>query len=300
MLAFNFTTVGASHIKKGVVCQDFSVSGQTDNYSFAAVSDGHGGEDYFRSDRGSRFAAEAFCECLQEAFENGLSQALTDHRTERQLDKQLDWFMQSIVARWNFKVDENITAEPFTEAELEGVSDRARARYEKGEKQQSAYGATLIGIVVTKSFWFGVHIGDGKCIAFDREGSPSEPIPWDEQCFLNVTTSICDSNALAEFRHFFSREIPAAVIIGSDGIDDCFAGSEPLYNFYRVILTSFVTESEDKALADLESYLPELSGKGSGDDMSVAAIIDIDHIRNAPELYETVKKPELTEDIEAE
>lgn len=147
---------------------------------------------------------------MQEAFENGLPQALTDHRTERQLDKQLDWFMQSIVARWNFKVDENITAEPFTEAELEGVSDRARARYEKGEKQQSAYGATLIGIVVTKSFWFGVHIGDGKCVAFDREGSPSEPIPWDEQCFLNVTTSICDSNALAEFRHFFSREIPAA------------------------------------------------------------------------------------------
>lgn len=92
---------------------------------------------------------------------------------------------------------------------MQAVSHKAKARYTKGEKVQSAYGATLIGVVVTKDFWFGVHIGDGKCVVFDKAGVDSEPIPWDEQCFLNITTSICDSNAGSEFRYFFSRELPA-------------------------------------------------------------------------------------------
>lgn len=55
--SFHFTSIGASHIKKGTVCQDFSASVETEKYKLAVVSDGHGGADYFRSDRGSRFAA---------------------------------------------------------------------------------------------------------------------------------------------------------------------------------------------------------------------------------------------------
>ena len=66
--SFHFTSIGASHIKKGTVCQDFSASVETEKYKLAVVSDGHGGADYFRSDRGSRFAAEAFCACVREAF----------------------------------------------------------------------------------------------------------------------------------------------------------------------------------------------------------------------------------------
>lgn len=82
--SFHFTSIGASHIKKGTVCQDFSASVETEKYKLAAVSDGHGGADYFRSDRGSRFAAEAFCACVREAFygaESGEAKIRTPNRT---------------------------------------------------------------------------------------------------------------------------------------------------------------------------------------------------------------------------
>lgn len=66
---FHCTSIGASHIRKGTVCQDHSASLETDRYVLTVVSDGHGGADYFRSDRGSRFAAEAFCSCVADALD---------------------------------------------------------------------------------------------------------------------------------------------------------------------------------------------------------------------------------------
>lgn len=310
--SFHFTSIGASHIKKGTVCQDYSMSIEAEGYTLAVVSDGHGGEDYFRSDRGSRFAAEAFCRCVENAFASSAEEpqenstetflknkaknfadALNACKTDKQIGEQMRWFIRSVVTNWNILVDEDIAANPFTEEEMQAVSDKAKARYTKGEKVQSAYGATLIGVVVTKDFWFGIHIGDGKCVVFDKVGVDSEPIPWDEQCFLNITTSICDSNAGSEFRYFFSRELPAAVFAGSDGIDDSFTNERHLHNFYRVVMTSFADETEEKAAEALADYLPTLSAQGSADDMSVGCILDIEHIKDNAVLYERKKEPYL-------
>lgn len=310
--SFHFTSIGASHIKKGTVCQDYSMSIEAEGYTLTVVSDGHGGEDYFRSDRGSRFAAEAFCRCVENAFASSAEEpqenstetflknkaknfadALNACKTDKQIGEQMRWFIRSVVTNWNILVDEDIAANPFTEEEMQAVSHKAKARYTKGEKVQSAYGATLIGVVVTKDFWFGIHIGDGKCVVFDKTGADSEPIPWDEQCFLNITTSICDSNAGSEFRYFFSRELPAAVFAGSDGIDDSFTNERHLHNFYRVVMTSFAEEAEEKAAEALADYLPTLSAQGSADDMSVGCILDIEHIKNNAALYERKKEPYL-------
>lgn len=311
--SFNFTSIGASHIKKGTICQDYSASAETDNYKLAVVSDGHGGADYFRSDRGSRFAVQAFCRCVADAFavhSDTLSEKLNEKsflknksrnfadalgacKTNKQTAEQMSWFMRSVVARWNVLVESDLASDPFRLEEMADVSQKAKALYKKGEKVHSAYGATLIGTVITDAFWFGIHIGDGKCVAFDKDGAVDEPIPWDEQCFLNVTTSICDSNAGSEFRYYFSKKLPAAVFVGSDGIDDCFSKERHLHNFYRTVLTSFAMETEENAVHRLSEYLPELSVQGSADDMSVACILNMEHIRNNAVLYEKKKSPYL-------
>ena len=158
---------------------------------------------------------------------------------------------------------------------------------------QAAYGATLIGAVVTEDFWFGVQIGDGKCVAFDHAGTDTEPIPWDEQCFLNLTTSLCDSDAAGEFRFCFSRELPAAVFVGSDGIDGSFKNQRHLHNFYRVVLTSFAQEDAQQAAEELGAYLPQLSAQGSADDVSVGCILNLGHIRANDGLYAKRKEPYL-------
>lgn len=307
--AFHFESIGASHLKKGTVCQDAGAASEAEDYRLAVVCDGHGGEDYFRSDRGSRMAVQAFCECVEKAFSpqprkwlrrkaahlknkaTDFAEALNACTTQKEIDEQLAWFARSVVARWNLLVEEDLAVNPFREEELAAISDKAKARYEAGEGLHKAYGTTLLGAVLTEDFWFGIHIGDGKCVVFDSDGNPAEPIPWDEQCFLNTTTSICDSAALQEFRFFFNRALPTAIFVGSDGIDDCFADEERLYNFYRVVLTSFATEETERAQRELKEYLPVLSAKGSGDDMSIAAILQMAYLRENASLFEKKNTP---------
>lgn len=301
--AFHLESIGASHLKKGRVCQDSSLSVEAADYRLAVVCDGHGGDDYFRSDRGSRMAVQAFRECAEKAFYKppkkwlrrksaalknraaNFADALLACKTQKELDAQLLWFCRSVVARWNALVEAELAAAPFREEELAEISEKARNRYANGENLHAAYGTTLIGTVLTRDFWFGIQIGDGKCVVFDGEGNPTEPIPWDEKCFLNTTTSICDDTALQEFRFFFSRQLPVAVFVASDGIVDSFAGEGPMYDFCRLILTSFGTEEWEAAKQTLADYLPVLSAQGSGDDVSIGAIVAPEYLRNDPERF---------------
>lgn len=280
--AFNLTVIGASHIKNGTVCQDFSLSCELPDRRISVVCDGHGGADYFRSDRGSKLAAVAFMDCMENP---DLIAALSAAAAEKQRQSRMEQLIKSIIARWNSLVEQDMRQHPFDEDELSGVSEKARCRYEAGERLQAAYGTTLIGAVLAENFWLGLQIGDGKCVAVSETGEFTQPIPWDEECFLNVTTSLCDENAAKEFRFCFSRTLPAAVFIGSDGIDDCFAGDERLYDFYRVTLKSFAETDEETAIAQLKEYLPTLSEKGSGDDMSVGILVNTDLVCKSESVY---------------
>lgn len=112
---------------------------------------------------------------------------------------------------------------------------------------------------------------------------------------MNITTSLCDENAAKEFRYCFSRTLPAAVFIGSDGIDDCFAGDEKLYDFYRLALKSFAQTDEATAVSQLKDYLPTLSEKGSGDDMSVGIIVNTDFARQKTAAFEKSRQASQNE-----
>lgn len=270
--AFNLTKQGASHIKKNKECQDASISFSNEKYAIAIVCDGHGGDDYVRSATGASLACNVALENILYFVHAADSKELAEHH-----DKMLKTLEASIIAGWSEAIYEDYAQRPFTDEELSALSEKAKKKYLEG-KIDSAYGTTLIAVVLTTEYWFGIHIGDGKCVAINRESKFGQPIPWDEKCFLNATTSLCDSNAINNFRHFFSYKLPAAIFIGSDGIDDCFSNNEQLYNLYRTVLYSFASTDFDMAKADLEDYLPRLSAKGSGDDVSIAAVMDLDII----------------------
>ncbi len=271
--AFHLSSQGASHIKKNKECQDSSDSYYDEQCAIAIVCDGHGGDDYVRSAIGSSFASRIAKESILNFIQNVDRGELSRHH-----DKLIYSLEASIITMWNAAVHEHCDQTPFTEAEVAVLSDRAKRKYLQENRIESAYGTTLIAVAITKDFWFGIHIGDGKCVAISPEGKFVQPIPWDEKCFLNATTSICDSDALERFRYFYSDKLPVAVFVGSDGIDDCFSSDEQLNNLYKTILYSFATSSFEAAISDLKDYLPRLSAKGSGDDVSVAAVLDLDSI----------------------
>jgi serine/threonine protein phosphatase PrpC len=273
--AFNITKQGASHIKKNKPCQDCSSSHEGNSYTYIVVSDGHGGDDYIRSDKGAEFAVKTSSECIIDFVSSVKVEQLKDN--DKALLAQL---AKSIISGWNDKVWNHYSQVPLTNTELGELSEKAKQKYIIKQRIESLYGATLIIVVVTEEYWFGLHIGDGKCVVKNYDLTFSQPIPWDEKCFLNATTSICDSDALDSFRYYFSESIPAAIFIGSDGIDDCFTNDAQINNLYDAIIASFGQNEFVSALAELEDYIPRLSSKGSGDDMSMAGIIDVENIKS--------------------
>lgn len=267
--SFACTSIGASHVAIDKPCQDFSLCKDAGGYSIAIVCDGHGGDKYFRSDKGSEFAAEAAMEML-EAF-------IKQTNCLKNMPDARNWKQQlagSIVVRWNEKLEKYTEDNAFTEEELSVLKDGDKDKI-AAKEWRFVYGTTLICVVRTRNCLLGLHIGDGKCVAVDAKGNTFEPIPWDDNCFLNQTTSLCDSDAVNKFRFCFLRGdwygLPQAVFVGSDGIDDSYPG-ESLNKFYTALLNDFNTD-RTMALQHLHEYLPVISQNGSKDDVSVAGII---------------------------
>jgi serine/threonine protein phosphatase PrpC len=65
MQEIHSTCQGESHKATNKVCQDYSYVEITNDLTIAVVCDGHGGERYFRSDIGSKVAAEVTAECMR-------------------------------------------------------------------------------------------------------------------------------------------------------------------------------------------------------------------------------------------
>lgn len=297
--AFHMSERGESHLHDGRACQDSSASFSDECGTVAVVSDGHGGCDYVRSQIGSAMACEAAVKNIRRLFENISPEAFL-----AEPDMMLIQLEAAIINDWNESVRSHYEANPFTEEELDCVSEKAGASYRSGHRIERAYGATLIAAAVTRDYWFGIQIGDGKCAAFDEAGICTQPIPWDEKCFLNKTTSICGSDALRDFRHFYSEKIPTAVFMGSDGIDDSFKNEEDMYDFYKTILYAFSISDYTQAVDELKAYLPRLSKEGSADDVSIAAWMDMDALKSVVDKIkaegEEAEEPEENKKTEEE
>lgn len=284
---------GESHILTNKVCQDASYSSTSDTMSIAIVCDGHGGARYFRSDVGSRFAVDATKECVG-AFVSEIEKDLFmgKHFTQKKalsteassniytkdtkVDKVLRQLFSSIIYSWRETITHHSQNVPLTDEEKSTIKPAYIDEFEQGIGIEKTYGCTLMCYVYTENFWFAFHIGDGKCIAFDDNGTWFEPIPWDEKCFLNKTTSLCDSSAIEEFRYCYCGDgnTPIAVFLGSDGIDDSFGATENMVNFYVQILKLINKDGIENAIVNIQETLPQLSKIGSKDDMSIACVCD--------------------------
>lgn len=293
MKALHYSCQGESHKATNKVCQDYSFSEINDRLAIAIVCDGHGGARYFRSDVGAKFATDITKDCVTTFIDNidkklfqdaaftqvyALNTEIENYNFAKKtkVDIAMRQLFSSIIYRWQEKILEHAHDNPLTEAERTSLVPRYVTEFESQQSLEKTYGCTLMCYVQTKDYWIAFHVGDGKCIAFDHEGKWSEPIPWDDRCFLNKTTSLCDADALDEFRYCYqgNGEFPVAIFLGSDGIDDSFGETTNMVNFYAQVVKMLAKESIDESMATIESTLPELSAKGSQDDMSIACVYD--------------------------
>lgn len=302
--SFAVTVPGGSHIKNNIPCQDASCK-YDGKYgggflSFAAAADGHGDANCFRSEKGARLAADCAAKGIAKFVKFHEAKLYPGPFKKKNIpspddfDKAVRDLVRHIIASWQEEVQKDFTAYPFTEEELEGADEKHRKRFELPEKRSKAYGTTLIAAAITDDYWFGIHIGDGRLTALYADGSFQQPVPWDERCYLNVTTSICDDEAAEQARHYFSfinKDIPApvAVFLCTDGVDDNYPvdGNEKhLFKLYRTIALTFAKDG----FASTENQLKDLSHafatKGKGDDTSIAGVIDLKAAGKAAAVWE--------------
>lgn len=296
MQGLNFTCQGYSHKAVNKVCQDYSYFSVDHDMTVAIVCDGHGGERYFRSDVGAKMACEVTANCVRQ-FVNDyapsllLGQPFTQKSAQTTeaaniqsltkttaIDRAFRQLFSAIIFHWRSRILTHAHEHALSDFERTHVPQKHLDAFLSGKEIEKTYGCTLMCFVHTSSLWFAFHIGDGKCIAFDANGKWLEPIPWDEQCFLNKTTSLCDSDALNEFRYAYAADgsCPIAWCLGSDGVDDSFGTDENLVNFYIQLLKQIVQQPKDQVQSQIESTLPQLSKIGSQDDMSLVCVYDFE------------------------
>lgn len=288
-IELNAHHIGKSHVQNGRSCEDYSATYSDDQVSIVAISDGHGDKNCFRSDKGARYACEiAITLCRQ--FQN-----ITNHIYDiDQCDfENLVVSLESDIAdAWTDKVLSDANAHPFSDEELLSTSEQAQGVYRSGQRLEKAYGCTLIFSMSTANYWLSIQIGDGKSIAAYKDGVFVEPVPTDENCLGNRSTSLCNSNAKESFRHYYSKVKPIAAFVSSDGVEESF-DQAGLYNFFFSLAYWAKEEGFDSAKTKIENLLPQISEGGSGDDVSVAIMVSIKDAISKPrqtldQIYERV------------
>jgi serine/threonine protein phosphatase PrpC len=294
--SFSVTETGISHTKHGKGCEDFSLhyppygDKSAPPVALAVVADGHGDDNCFRSAKGAEFAALTAKDAIIEFVER-LRPRLPEIIKRKQwpsedvFKKYIRDLVKHIIAEWHGKVEKDYTGKPITDEELANAGEKYRKRYAAGKDLHHAYGTTLIAAAITKDYWFGIHIGDGRFTALYPDGAFAQPVPWDERCYLNVTTSICDDDALEGSRICYapaSEKLPIAVFLCSDGVDDNYPVEENekyLYRLYRTIAITFADDGFDSTCSQLKELANSFATKGKGDDTSIAGIIDMEAVK---------------------
>lgn len=293
---FNATEIGHNHVKANKICEDWSGSYQNEIINLCIVADGHGSDNYPRTDRGSRFAVQATMSCIVEFIREVDSSDLNGTKQNEILSQ----LAKSILRTWHGLVESDFEKNPILELELANVSEKYKKAYLSRERIEKAYGTTLIAYAITKDFSFGIQIGDGKCVVIDEKGNFSTPIPDDPDCQLNVTTSICDSDAIDEFRFCFIEKPPVAVFCGSDGIEDSYTSIDQLYALYRSIASIFAEHGAETGVNEVREYLPVLTKKGSGDDVSIAGIVNVESIKQMKTMFDLqINLFKISEELES-
>ena len=316
--AFHATVKGYLHEKKAIPCEDYSGSFSVPDaaaggqFHIAVVADGHGDTACMRSRTGSRKVVEIAKQCLTEFAEGMIGEmrefkdAPDQYRGYQRITDVLDKaavcgkgarniakarvpesLTNAIVSRWYAFVNEDLRQNPLSEEEL-GQSGRYEDEYREGRRLAHVYGTTLIAALMLPGYLLLIQQGDGRCDVFYEDGTVDQPIPWDERCHENVTTSMCDEDAPASIR---SRVISLkdkkviACYLGSDGVEDAYPDMEGTHMFYRGLTCELAERGTEGFEAYLAEMLPGFSQTGSGDDVSVSGIVDLEGIREFVPLF---------------
>lgn len=252
---------GASHEEDGSTCQDSARVYIADDFAVAAVADGHGSEKHFRSACGSEMATRVAIRSLCDFKERNGSFAEMFRFGKANAARRI---AANMICGWNSEIAAHLRLFPLT------AHERSINEKYGGIVGEVMYGATLIVACMFDGGSFGLQIGDGDFCALSN-GKMVSPMPEDAKLVGNLTTSLCDNDAISNFRWFCTSENFSGVMLSSDGLINSFVNVDDYMNFGRRVLSAV----ESDTTRSLGEHLKTRSRCGSRDDISIAALVSV-------------------------
>ncbi len=277
---------GASHVRSGKPNQDAFAclprSG-TGPPLIVTVSDGHGSAKSFRSDVGSRLAADKTAWLIQDLLD-GQPDPTNLSAVKRTAEERLP---QEVVRWWRAGVKHHISKSPFTPEELDTLEQEkgVAARLQVEHHPTLAYGATILSVLVTEKFILYLQLGDGDILVVQENGEVVRPIPGDERLFANETMSLCMEDAWREVRMRFQalyETPPPLILLTSDGYGNSFVNDDAFFKVGSDLLEILQSEGLGPVERNLEDWLREASETGSGDDVTLGLLCRTDILGSKP------------------
>lgn len=262
------TVIGDSHIRRQIVCQDSSGTYVGEDFGIAVVADGHGSSKHFRSDVGARIAVKISIELLKKYMRQ------SDFRNQFLMhpDFILQQMEKQVLMKWREAVEEYHKENPLTEEE------EKKATTEDGRhlKVATIYGSTVLIAVIADGFSYGMLLGDGGFVVLSEKNELFIPVE-DPNSHANYTSSLCNTNAVHYFQHWYSEEVPVAMFVSTDGLFKSFASDEDFLKYHGLI-TRMLSDPE-KATQSLIRNFEKRTREGSGDDISIAMVYNSDRFQ---------------------
>ena len=272
---FSHSSIGWKHEKHDGFNEDACGYLDEKDFEIIAVADGHGSRESFRSQIGSQLAIESALEILQTfkktVDEYSLLQNLYKYDQREQLLRAL---IHDLIELWKAKVHDHIRKFPISKEEYEQLSSLSMV-YQKGKYLTNIYGSTLICAILTKNYLLVIQQGDGCCVVLNDQGELLHPVPKDEMCIRNMTTSLCDRDAEKRARYYYydmRGHSLGGVFLASDGIEKSFGNEIFLNAFYAELCHELVKVKNGNEDVYMRELLPKISEKGSKDDVTLSAI----------------------------
>jgi serine/threonine protein phosphatase PrpC len=254
---------GASHKHKNTECQDSFKIFSTDNLAVVAVADGHGSEACKHSKVGAEIAVNVFHSVMQKYY--GSRYDLSGLALMADLRREKINLARSIDVEWKRRVERS---------HREPRKNRDIPLTESGgvDRQQiwRMHGTTLLGLVLTREFYFAFQLGDGDILLL-HDGKTRNAVKTERILGVETYSLSCENawekavTSIGSMR----RETGTLFMLATDGFSNSYSSEE---KFHQTCLDYYdVVKEYGGAVvqANLREWLDETSVKGSGDDITV-------------------------------
>lgn len=191
------STVGTSHLKQQLPCQDYGSCKILNNIIIGAVADGAGSAKY--ADIGAKIAVERVLKYL-----DGVEKWLQKHKNVGQINPQP---LPQLEARRLFTQTVN------------KVVAAMEAQAQRGGYSIEDLACTLLVVIATPTWVAAMQIGDGFIVVRPQQEQPQLLFPPDKGEYVNETTFVTSANALDGMKVEVREGKQEFICVSTDGLE---------------------------------------------------------------------------------